>query len=64
MEPWGDVNDQPSESDMRFVSKRLSAQLLVLGRALRGEFGNYHATNWTDLHREMTELRPFRPILL
>jgi hypothetical protein len=64
MEPWGDVNDQPSESDMRFVDKRRSARLLVLRRALQGELGNYHATNWADLHREMTELRLFRPILL
>lgn len=63
MEPRGNVTDEPSEAEMRFVSKQPSARLLVLRRALRA-FGNYHAIKRTDPHSEMTELRRSRSILL
>jgi hypothetical protein len=49
---------------MRFVSKQSLARLLVLRRALRGGFGNYHAIKRTDPRSEMTELRRSRSILL
>ena len=55
---------RPAEADMRFANKRRSARLLVLMRALRGGFGNYHAIKRTDPHSEMTELRLFRSIPL
>ena len=63
MEPRGDVTDEPSEAEMRFASKQLSARARSQA-CTAGGFGNYHAIKRTVPHGEMTELRRSRSILL